>query len=85
MHIGDMMWGWWHGGWWNWSMGIGMALFWVGVILGVVLLVKVVTSNAVQPSPGPRSEAPLDVLRRRYAAGEIDRAEYEQKSEDLRS
>lgn len=70
-----------YGGW----MGIGwifMLLFWVVLILAIVLVVKWV---AKPPSPpGPREKTPLDILDERYARGEIDQAEYEQKKGDLR-
>jgi putative membrane protein len=55
------------------AMGLGwvlMAAFWVAVALGVVALVR---------SGGrERGESPDDVLRRRFAAGEIDREQYEE-------
>lgn len=74
----------------NWAnaygwMGFGwifMALFWGLVIVGIVALVRWLgTSN--RESPGaPRSKA-LDILQERYARGEIEREEYEQKRRDL--
>jgi putative membrane protein len=32
-----------------------------------------------------RNESPMDILKRRYASGEIDREEFEQKKQDLSS
>ena len=54
--------------------GLLMLLFWVGVVLLLVWAVRTVLGT-------PRSTAhdtPLDILRRRYAAGEISQTEYEQ-------
>ena len=63
-----------------WFGGMGffgsilMLLFWVGVVLLVVWAVRTAMGT-------PRSteyDAPLEILKRRYAAGEISEAEYEQ-------
>ncbi len=73
-----MHWGWDAGGWL--MMGIGM-LFWVVILVAVVWLV-VRTINAADrrqaDGRGDRDEA-LDVLRRRFANGEIDAEEFEQR------
>jgi len=72
----------WHGGW---SMGFGfifMLLFWALVILGIAALIRWLTTR---PSPGKnsRDKTPLEIVQERYARGEIDREEYEQKKRDL--
>ena len=69
----------------GWGMGYGgpfMILFWILIVIGVVLLVKwfVGQSSAYK---GPRERTPLDILRERYARGEIDREEFEQKRREL--
>ena len=61
----------------------------VAVIAGVVLLVRGLggsgtAGGSTPPQAGPR-ESPQDILKRRYAAGEIDREEYEKALSDLRS
>lgn len=67
-------------GWvWGLAMGLGglaMLAFWGAVIVGVVLLVRWLAS-ATDGSSGGRPESALDVLKRRYAAGEITRQEFE--------
>jgi len=35
------------------------------------------------PSCGSRDKSPLEIVQERYARGEIDREEYEQKKRDL--
>lgn len=69
----------------GWGMGYGgpfMILFWVLIVIGVVLLVKWLAGQS-SAGTGPRERAPLDILRERYARGEIDREEFEQKRRDL--
>ena len=74
-----MMWGWDAGGGWL-MMGIGM-LVWVALIALVVWLVVRVAGN--RPSGGG-SESAEDLLRRRYASGEIDAEEYQLRLQTLR-
>jgi putative membrane protein len=69
----------------GWGMGFGMVfmlLFWVLVILGIAALIRWLM---VQPSPsrGSRDKSPLEIVQERYARGEINREEYEQKKQDL--
>ncbi len=59
---------------WMWGLGMGlgglmMLLFWGVVIAGIVLLVRQVGQGG---SDSPR-ETPVDVLKHRYASGEITR------------
>ena len=67
----------------GWGMGFGgplMILFWIAVIAGVVVLVKLVLD---QSSRSARDKSPLQILQERYARGEINREEYEQKRREL--
>ena len=72
----------WHGWMWGLGMGLGglvMLTFWGALIVGIVLLVR-----SMGVGGGPLSHgAPLDILKRRYAAGEITREQYEQMRKDL--
>lgn len=66
-------------------MGLGwmpMILFWVVVIAGVVVAVRWWAPTR-QNDRSLGSETALDILEKRYARGEIDQAEYEQKRQDL--
>jgi len=85
---GMMMWpavmGRW-GGWpWAaggmWLGGLAMLVLWAVAIVGVVLLVRVLGGL-----PAGREVTPLDILKRRYASGEITRDQYEQMRKDLES
>jgi putative membrane protein len=59
-----------------------MILFWIAVIVGVVVLVKWLLDQS-SSGKGSRDKSPLEILRERYARGEINREEYEQKRRDL--
>jgi putative membrane protein len=69
----------------GWGMGFGgpfMILFWILVIVGVVVLVKWLLDQS-STGKGSRDKSALEILRERYARGEINREEYEQKRRDL--
>jgi putative membrane protein len=72
--------GWmWGGG--MWLGGLAMLVFWGALIVGAILVAR-------QLGGVPGSEArpsPLDILKRRYASGEITREQYEQMRKDLES
>jgi putative membrane protein len=67
------------------GMGFGMILFWIAIIAVVVLIIKGLANNNNSTREEERSqqESPLDILKRRYAAGEIPRDEFENKKHDL--
>lgn len=59
--------------------GIFMILFWVLVIVGIVYLVKYLISLQSKK----QDKTPLDILKERYAKGEIDKEEFEKRKKDL--
>jgi putative membrane protein len=73
---------------WNhgsWGMGSGMGLmllFWTLVIITIVWAVKAVISGK-ESSKTDSDRSAVDILRERYAQGEIDQEEYRQKLNDL--
>lgn len=76
-HIGDYGWGWGWGG-----MGFGMLLFWGLLIAAIVLLAKGSWGSSAC-GKREREKSALDILKERYARGEIEREEFEQKKKDL--
>lgn len=80
-HWGGM--GPWMMGWWGSPIlgGIGMFLVWALIIAGVVWLVQSLARGT--GTGAPPAESPLDILKRRYASGEISREQFEQMKRDL--
>jgi uncharacterized membrane protein len=73
----------------NWGYGMGwfgwifMIVFWIAVIAGVAILVRWITSQG-ERSRGPGSQdTAIDILKKRYAKGEITKEEYEQIKKDI--
>jgi putative membrane protein len=77
-------------GWYGGDMGGGgwtfMGLFWVVLIVGIIwLVVRLLPSNAHKGHTGavlhqvPGQEAPVDILDRRLASGEVDLESYQQQ------
>ena len=71
----DWGWGmhpmWWMGGPWGIVMMFMMFLFWILVIVGIVLAVRWL----VREDKERRSDSALEILRQRYARGEINKEE----------
>jgi putative membrane protein len=65
--------------------GIFMILFWIVIIaLGVWLISSLVSrSNSQTPSGQPPAESALDILKKRYARGEITKVQFEEMRRDL--
>ena len=64
--------------WWGW-------IFWL-VILGLLiwLIVSLVSrSQDRREIPPQQQESPLDILKKRYARGEITKEEFEEKKKDI--
>lgn len=72
-----------HDGWGMGSMvfgGFAMIVFWVVTIAVIVLLVRwLVGVEPLGRSDRLPSKSPLDILKERFARGEIDKNEYEER------
>jgi putative membrane protein len=81
-HMGPGMMGWGYGT--GWVGMILMAAFWIAVIVGIIFLIRWVVISTVTGGRGARSEeSALEILKRRYARGEINKEEFEEKKKDL--
>ena len=67
------------------GMGIIMVLFWVALIAAIVLVVSgVLSGRHSSDSPDNRRHPdPMEILKHRYAKGEIDKAQYQSMKREL--
>jgi putative membrane protein len=66
------------GGWWALTMMLMSVAFIALIIVGVVLVVRS-SSHEERPAPRPEGNRALDLLDERFARGEIDQTEYEER------
>jgi putative membrane protein len=81
----------WHGGWWGFPMMMPV------ILVIVVLIVLYIMFGRSGPRPpwggdadnrsphGREMESAMEILKKRYAGGEISKEEYEQIKKDLES
>jgi putative membrane protein len=75
----------WHHGWdWGWGHmlfgSLMMVLFWGGIILVIVLAVRWLGGKSSHGAAPPASrKGALDILEERFARGEIDKEEFEER------
>ncbi|MGK2848676.1 MAG: SHOCT domain-containing protein [Minisyncoccota bacterium] len=60
-----------------------MIFFWGLVIWAIITLVQSVSRNNTQSVGGSQVDTALEMLRKRYAKGEITKAEFDQMKKDL--
>ena len=72
----------------GWGMGYGffgwlvMLLFWIIIIAAVVLGVRWFMNGGKQ-EVSRKEETPMDILKKRYASGEIDKEIFEAMKREL--
>lgn len=82
-HMGPGMMDGWGTGWFGM---IFMLIFWVLVIVGLIFLIKwLIQATKGGASPAQNGSRALDILKERYAKGEINKEEFEEKKRDLMS
>ncbi len=74
---------------WEYHMGIFpfilMFLFWIAVIVAILFLIRwlVVSTRHHRDRKAGETDSALEILKIRYAKGEITKEEFEQKKRDL--
>ena len=79
--------GFWHPAWgWGHMLfgGLMMIIFWGAIAVLIVLLARWLgRSDAPDVATSSRHPTPLEILQERYARGEIDKPEFEERKRDL--
>lgn len=81
-------WDWRDHPYWGWGHmmfgGASMIIFWGAVIVLVILLVRWLgVSDRVEGTKLPSGPSPLDILKERYARGELDTKDFEERKKKL--
>lgn len=71
-----------HGGWMMGGMWLLWILFWILIIAGAALIVRWLTGRSSEGKTSA-AESPLDILKKRYARGEINSATFEKMKRDI--
>ncbi len=58
-------------------------LFWAAVLYGIFILISRLAKGS--GISGGREEMPMEILKKRYARGEIDAGEFARRKQDLES
>lgn len=65
---------------WGWGGGL-MMILWILVLAALIFwIVRVAQRNGNQPY---QPESAIDILKKRYARGEISKEEFEERKKDL--
>ena len=83
--------GWGHGpGMMDWGFGMGwlgfivMGIFWILIIVAIIFLIRWLVVSSRGGSHSQKSEeTAIEILKKRYAKGEINREEFEEIKRDL--
>ena len=80
---------------WGWGMHPGMmgcgwvgllcmVVFWVLIVVLIILLIRQLLSSGTTKTASPLQEdSALEILKKRYARGEINKEEFDSKKKDL--
>lgn len=80
-HTGPDMMGSWGMGWFG---GIFMIVFWILILVGLVFVIRwLVQATGKKTDAVQRGSRALEILKERYARGEIDEAQFKAMKKDL--
>lgn len=76
------------GCWYGWGHmmgpGFGGIFMWILLLIAVVLIIYFLMRVSREGGHGTSHETPLDVLKRRYAKGEITKEQFDEMKKDLK-
>ncbi len=67
----------------TWFGPIMMLIFWIALILAIIFFIRWLIFSAKGSRQLKPEDSALDILKKRYARGEIDKEEFEEKKKDL--
>ena len=68
----------------SWFWPIIMSAFWIAVIVGIIFLIRWLILSTRTGSHGTiPGDSALEILKKRYARGEINKDEFEEKKRDM--
>ncbi|MDG5814978.1 SHOCT domain-containing protein [Chitinispirillales bacterium ANBcel5] len=66
--------------WWGWG-GVVMMILWIVLLAAIIYwIIRAVQRNN---TPYAGQESAMDILKKRYARGEISKQEFEERKRDL--
>jgi len=73
------------GGWgMGWFGGIFMIAFWILILVGLVFVIRwLIQATGKKEERGQQGSRAIEILKERYARGEIDKAQFEAMKRDL--
>lgn len=71
----------WYGMGWPWF--IFMFIFWIAVLVAVIVLIRWLILSGGPRRERPSEDSAIEILKKRYARGEINKEEFEEKKKEL--
>lgn len=66
-----------------WFGPIMMVIFWVAIIIAIIFFVRWLITSSRGNRASAAQDSALEILKKRYARGEIGKEEFEEKKKDL--